>query len=158
MCVCSRAGVAAAPVEGLCFEPPVTEASVAVAKKKMSIIVLVTVAGPAQPLATCTEVNFHHLWRAGSGRIRILRASAREVGRLVGSHRGVGGVVAVRRQRVALLRLQHLSGCVCQNQRSVSQSCIAVRRPSCPWAGPTPFLSAYRRIRLQSQQSSAQHR
>lgn len=45
------------------------------------------------------------LLHLSSGGVRVLRAAAGEVGGLIGSDRGVGGVVLVGGQRVALFWL-----------------------------------------------------
>ena len=113
------------PVAGPGLQRPVAEAAVAVAQ--VELIVVVTVAGPAQPVAAGSQVHLHHLLDetapsqggggsegrrvphlAGGG---VLGAAAAEVGRLVGSHRGVAEVVPVGGQRVALFGLPRLLGC-----------------------------------------------
>lgn len=135
------------PVAGFGFQRPVTEAAIAVTQ--VEVIVVVTIAGPAQSAAPSSQVHLHHLidgqhisdkllqncgshcevrlaeqfHHLSSGGVGVLRAATGEVGGLVGSDGGVPAVVLVGGQRVALFRLQHLIGC--GSRRPVN----TVRRP-----------------------------
>lgn len=74
------------------------------------------------------------LLHLSSGGVCVLRAAAGEVGGLIGSDGGVGGVVLVGGQRVALFWLQHLRGC---GDRLVNQHCSWAGFNKVSWLRPS---------------------